>query len=109
MAIPTTYLIKIDNSPGNITDSEDQHNSKQYSNNTLLPLLPGGGPGDVTGRDGDGPVDVIVDNTEDKERDEDHDDKVSNEYVVSAVAKALSQLGWADGELARYGMVVLTL
>ena len=52
---------------------------------------------------------MIVDNSEDKERDEDHDDKVSNEYVVSAVAKALSQLGWADGELARYGMVVLTL
>ena len=81
-----SYLIKIDNSPGNIADSEYQHNNKQDLHNPLLSLLPGGGPRDVAGRDGDNPVDVIVDNTEDKERDEDHDDKISNEYVVSTVA-----------------------
>ena len=69
VAIPTTYLIKIDNSPGNMTDSEDQDNYKQDSNNALLPLLPGDGSGDVNGRDSDGPVDVTVDNTEEKERD----------------------------------------
>ena len=96
-----SYLIHVDDSPWNITASEDQDNDNQNPGNSLVSLLPGAGLGDASGRYGDEPVDVTVDCTEDKEGDEHHHHKVGNENVVSAVTETFSHFSWANGNFAR--------
>ena len=96
-----SHLIHVDDSPWNITASEDQDNDNQNPGNSLVSLLPGGGLGDASGRHGDEPVDVTVDCTEDKEGDEHHHHKVGNENVVSAVTETFSHCSRANRNFAR--------
>ena len=84
------HLIKVDNNPWNITAGEDHDNDDENPCNPLVPLLPGAGLSDATGRSSDESVDVTVDWTEDQKRDEHHHHKVGNENVVSAVTEAFS-------------------
>ena len=93
---PYPHLIKVDNSPWNITTCEDHNNDDENHCNPLVPLLPGVGLDDASDRDRDEPVDVTVDCTEDQKRDEHHHHKVGNENVVSAVTVVFSKLCWAN-------------
>ena len=43
---------------------------------------------------------MTIENTEEKERKKDHDDKISNKNVVPAVAELLSKTGGAHTGLA---------
>ena len=93
---PSPHLIKVDNSPGNITAGEDHNNDDENHCNSLVPLLPGVGLDDASDGDSDEPVDVTVDRTEDQKRDEHHHHKVGNENIVSTVSEAFSKLSWTN-------------
>ena len=87
-----TYFVKIDDGTRDVAAREDDDNDDEDSGDSLISLLPAGGFNETSGRHGDEAIDVTVDGTEDDERQENHDDKVSNEDVVSAVAKVFPQL-----------------
>ena len=73
----------------------------------MVHSLPGAGI-EASGGDRDEPVDVTVDCNEDNERDEDHEDKVGNENVVSAVAEAFSHFCWANRDFASRLVTVIS-
>ena len=51
---------------------------------------------------------MTVDCNEDNERDEDHEDKVGNENVVSAVAEAFTHFCWANRDFASRLVTVIS-
>ena len=58
-------------------------------------------------------IEATVEDAEKEERKEDHDDKVSNEDVISAIADVLPHLCWTDRQLTLWqdscaGVVIFT-
>ena len=97
-----THLKQIERNSGNVTDPKDEDNADEDGGNTLISSWsPRLWAETVSfGWLWENTVNVTIENTEEKERKKDHDDKISNKNVVPAVAELLSKTGGAHTGLA---------
>ena len=83
-------LIKINDDPEDIAEDKDNNDAHKYHGNVLVTLLPVVGPLVGSGAPSDGLIEHAVDHREYEEGDERHDDEVSQQDVVTGVARIIS-------------------
>ena len=100
-----TYVECVENHPWHVADEEDNDDQDEHFCDSLIPSLSVGGS--IVSKTGvsDDPEGEAVENNEEDEGDEGHDDKVSNEKIVSAVSVVVSEGGRTNSGI-QWGLAI---